>query len=141
MVDPDVIRQLQIPMHEISFAALSTTTIQGTSAAETCQVIKNLQITSLDNNFTKTLPSTYVYKSLPNASNEVALRENVAEIPGLRHLAQEFHEKKDEWPTVILIGRDCVWAQRQEQTMPTCRGTPVCTEMTRKILTLLLWPG
>ena len=128
MVDPDVIIQLHIPSREITSTTLSTTTVQGTSAAETCQVIKNLRITSLHDGVTRTLPPTYVCYSLPDASHEVASKKDVAKIPGLRHLAQLFHDKKDELPTIILIGRDCVWAQQQEQTMPTHETDPIATK-------------
>ena len=40
-------------------------------------------------------------------------KENVNSTPGLEHLAQ-FFPKKEDWPTILLIGRDCAVAQRQE---------------------------
>ena len=35
--------------------------------------------------------------------------------PGYSMFAHEFPEKKDEWETILLIGRDCMEAQWQEQ--------------------------
>ena len=66
MIDPDVITHLQIPHREITTTTLSTTTIQGTSAPETCRVINNLKIATIDNKAAVDLPSSYVYKSLPD---------------------------------------------------------------------------
>ena len=90
MIDPEVVKHLQIPAREITTTTLSTTTIQGTSAPETCRVINNLRIATIDNKAAIDLPSAYVYKSLPDMIREVPSPTDVAKIPGLTHLAQEF---------------------------------------------------
>merc|ERR1712074_178978 len=40
--------------------------------------------------------------------------EEVSSIPGLSHLAPNFPIKQ-EWPTILLLGRDCMKAQPQTQ--------------------------
>ena len=94
MVDPDVVKKLQLPNSAMYSKNLSVTTVEGTTAAEPCKVIDNLQVTDLDNHFTRTLPSTFVHKPLPDVLHEVPSQTKIAEMQGLRHLAGKFHEKK-----------------------------------------------
>ena len=60
--------------------------------------------------------------------HEVPSRTEVARIPGLKHLASKFHDKRTNWPTIILIGRDCIRAQRQKQIISTHDGHPIASD-------------
>ena len=113
IADPQIISSLQVRPSDISPTMLSTTTVQGTSPPEACQLIHGLVVTPLKGTSQIKLPSTYVHKALPNVLKEVPSQENVKSTPGLEHLAQYF-PKKEDWPTILLIGRDCAVAQRQE---------------------------
>ena len=57
------------------------------------------------------IEAAMAYK-LPDILQNVPSPEEVAAIPGLSHLAEKFPIKKD-WPTIILLGRDCMQAQPQ----------------------------
>ena len=128
MVDPHAIAQLQIPVSEMIPVTVSITTVQGTAKPERCTMIDGLTIMPLDNKFQRSLPPTFVYKPLPDALHEVPSRSTVANIPALAHLAPNFHEKKDHWSTIIIIGRDCVWAQEQEQVSSTDHTQPLASK-------------
>ena len=42
--------------------------------------------------------------------------QEVSSIPGLSHLAEKF-PSKENWPTLMLIGRDCAQSQKHLQTV------------------------
>ena len=113
MVDPSIVSALNISASDLKQTSLSTTTIQGTSNPEPCQLIAGLTISSIDGSHPIPLPSAYIYKSLPDAINEVPSKETIASIPGLQHLADQF-TPKENWQTIVLIGRDCTRAQIQK---------------------------
>ena len=45
---------------------------------------------------------------------EVPTPEEISTIPGLSHLSSKF-PKKQNWPTILLLGRDCIHAFDQMQ--------------------------
>ena len=116
LVDPGVITALEIPSSELTQTKLSTTTVQGTSPAEPCQMVHGLVVSTLKDSDPIKLPPAYAHKSLPNVLHEVPSRRIVESIPGMEHLACHFHDNEN-WSTILLIGRDCAIAQRQEQTI------------------------
>ena len=128
IVAPFVANRLRIPDHELVSAVLSITTVEGTSAPEPCKIINELTVSSIDNETNISLPPTYIYKPLPNAIDEIPAPADVAEIAGLEDLASKFHNKNNEWRTIIIIGRDCIRAQTQEQTRFATDGTPMATK-------------
>ena len=102
--------------------------MEGTSAPEPCKIVDELTVTSLDKKTSISLPPSYIYKTLPDAIHEIPAPADVTEISGLEDLAPNFYKKNDEWPTIILIGRDCIQAQTQEQTRFATDGTPMATK-------------
>ena len=111
-VYPSVIEDLRIPKGDVTPSNLITTTIQGTSASEERCIISGLVVSSLDESNEIALPDTYTC-NLPNVIKEIPSPEDISSIPGVSHLADKFPEKQD-WPTILLIGRDCMLAQTQE---------------------------
>ena len=60
-------------------------------------------------------PSKNAYvNEVPDAIEYIPTPEEVTSFPGLSHLACHFPKKK-EWPTVLLIGRDCIQSHAQTQ--------------------------
>ena len=113
MIDPSVVEMLSIKPSDMKSTNLSTTTIEGTSLPGPCKLVDGLIVSALDGSNPVHLPSTYVYKRLPSTIHEVPSRETISAIPGLNHLAKEFIPKEN-WQTLVLIGRDCTAAQLQE---------------------------
>ena len=113
-VYPNIMEDLRITEDDTTPSELITTTIQGTSMPERCHIISGLVVSSLDDDNEISLPPTYTNsKSLPNVIKEIPSPEDISSIPGVSHLAEKFPEKQD-WPTILLIGRDCMLAQTQE---------------------------
>ena len=113
-VYPNIMEDLRITEDDTTPSELITTTIQGTSMPERCHIISGLVVSSLDDDNEISLPPTYTNsKSLPNVIKEIPSPEDISSIPGVSHLADKFPEKQD-WPTILLIGRDCMLAQTQE---------------------------
>ena len=52
---------------------------------------------------------------IPDAWNQIPSRKVVEETPGYSMFAHEFPEKQEDWETILLIGRDCMEAQWQDQ--------------------------
>ena len=113
-VYPNIMEDLRITEDDTTPSELITTTIQGTSMPERCHIISGLVVSSLDDDNEISLPPAYTNsKSLPNVIKEIPSPEDISSIPGVSHLADKFPEKQD-WPTILLIGRDCMLAQTQE---------------------------
>ena len=105
-VYPNVMEDLNIAHEDANPSQLITTTIQGTSTPETCHVISGLKVSSLDETNEIFLPDTYTNtRRTPNVINEIPFPDDISSIPGLSHLASKFPKKQD-WPTILLIGRD-----------------------------------
>ena len=116
LVDPCIINALDIQPSHLSKTSLSTTTVQGTSPAQPCHLVHGLVVTPLDGTTKISLPPAYAHNSLPNVLHEVPSRDTVAATHGLEHLAPHFHNHEN-WSTILLIGRDCAIAQRQDQVL------------------------
>ena len=81
---------------------------------ERCYIISGLVVSSLEEDNEISLPPTYTNtRSLPNVIKEIPSPEDISSIPGVSHLAKKFPKKQD-WPTILLIGRDCMLAQTQD---------------------------
>ena len=113
---PPIISRLGIKKENLIPTTLAVQTIEGTARSQPCSLVEGISVQSLDRTNEITLPPTYVYKVLPQAIEEIPDRKEVEAIPGLEHLAKYFPIKQ-EWTTVILIGRNCPLAQIQEQAM------------------------
>ena len=116
LVDPCIIKALDIQTSHLSKTTLSTTTVQGTSPAQPCHLVHGLVVTPLDGTTRIPLPPAYAHNSLPNVLHEVPSRDTVAATHGLEHLAPNFYDNEN-WSTILLIGRDCAIAQWQDQVI------------------------
>ena len=61
------------------------------------------------------LPEVIMQNEIPDSLDQIPSRKEVEETPGFGMFAHEFPEKQDDWETILLIGRDCMEAQWQEQ--------------------------
>ena len=74
------------------------------------------------------LPPTYIHGTLMNCSREVPTKAQVAKMPGLDQYADNFYDDVSNFKTVILIGRNCIKAQRQRQFTDSRNQTQIVTE-------------
>ena len=114
-MDPDAARALQLPRNFLAQDTLATSTVQGESKPVPCQVIEGLYVTPLAGDIKVMLLATTIMNPLPNAIDDVPSPDDVANLPGLGRYAKHFPPKNPRWPTILLIGRDCIAAQQQEQ--------------------------
>ena len=114
LADPSIIHLLDIHQEDITPSTLSTTTVHGTSRPAKCNLINGLQVQPLDESSTIALPPIYTQKRIPQVLHEIPSKEEVYSTPGLEHLANHFPDKEN-WETIILIGRNCSQAQLQQQ--------------------------
>ena len=110
-VDPNAIATLDIDRMDKTPHAHTTATINGIAPPRQCLKIKGLVIKPLSDDAPIKLDSALTQK-LPNAIQEIPTAEEVSSIPGLSHLSPKFPTKQN-WPTILLIGRDCMKAQQQ----------------------------
>ena len=111
---PSIPKELSIPQEDLTPETHSTVTIHGFRTHEST-TIKGLLITPQNGDPSITLDSVRTVP-LPDVRNDVPTSQEVLSIPGLSHLAEKFPAKED-WPTLILIGRDCAQAQKHLQTV------------------------
>ena len=124
ILDPSAVELMGLPSEILATGNLSTTTVQGTSAPERCITVSGLRVASVNQVGDKIdLPSTYLHKSFENLHHEVPTKSQVAEMPGMEHLAEGFLQDFADLKTVLLIGRNCIAAQKQKQfTSPRNRN-------------------
>ena len=113
-VYPEVIEDLAINEKDQSPVYQTTTTIHGTHPQYHTN-IRGLLIHPLTEDTPIPLENALTQK-LPNLAENIPTPEEVASIPGLSHLSTKFPQKQN-WPTVLLIGRDCM--QVHTQSHPT----------------------
>ena len=112
-VYPNVIQDLEIEESDQIPYAFSTTTIHGPSPTKQSHIVKNLIIKPLSGDEPIVLENA-ITQELPNMTREIPTPEEVSSIPGLSHLSSKFPKKRD-WPTILLLGRDCIQALDQTQ--------------------------
>ena len=110
-VSPHIKRLLTIPESSIEASTQSVITIEGPSSPRPCEIIYNLVVSPLTGNSKIKLPPSVMQNPIPHAWNQIPSPEDVASIKGFSHLAGYFPEKDPKWPTLWLIGRDCIEAQ------------------------------
>merc|ERR1712082_405946 len=116
ILDPSAVELMGLPSDIMATGNLSTTTVQGTSAPERCITVSGLQVASVKQVGDKIeLPSAYLQKSFEDLHPDVPTKSQVMEMPGMEHLAGEFLQECADLKTVLLIGRNCIAAQRQNQ--------------------------
>ena len=111
-VYPNVTDELDIEMSDQVPTTQTTRTIQGIGSNQ-CLSIKGLLITPLTGEASIPLTNALTHE-LPSLLQDIPTPEEVSSIPGLSHLAPKFPKKQD-WPTILLLGRDCMKAQTQGQ--------------------------
>ena len=111
-VYPDVVGELGIEESDLLPTTENTITIDGISSKQ-CLKTGGLQIIPLVGETPISLKSALT-NQLPNLIRDIPTPEEVSSIPGLSHLAPKFPIKKD-WPTILLLGRDCMQAQTYNQ--------------------------
>ena len=90
-------------------------TIEGESKAKPCHVIHDLVVTPLDGQSEMVMPPAVMQNPIPDALDQVPSKRDVAHTRGYEEFSRYFPEKDANWPTLMLIGRDCMPAQWQEQ--------------------------
>ena len=127
-MDPQALDMMDMPNSQLRESSLATITVQGTSSRAPCHLINGLIVSPLEGDSSITLPPTYIQNTLPNAIDQVPSRKAVASTPGFKHLADRFPAKDVNWPTLLLIGRDCVEAQHQKQIYSKQNKDIIATE-------------
>ena len=106
---------LKLPRKALKPSRQSVITIEGESKAKPCHVINGLVVTPLDGQPGITLPPAVMQNAIPDAIAQVPSRRDVAHTRGYEEFARHFPNTNANWPTLLLIGRDCMPAQWQEQ--------------------------
>ena len=112
-VYPGVVQDLEIDEADITPTSVSSITIHGVPPPKRSLDIKGLVITPLNGKASIPLKNALTHE-IPNLIQDIPTPEEVSSIPGLSHLAAKFPEKQD-WPTILLIGRDCMKIHVQSQ--------------------------
>ena len=110
-----ILTKLDIPQEDLTPETIITTTVHGVRQSET-NIIRNLLITPLNGDPSIPLDRARTCPYLPDALHNVPSPQEVLSIPGLSHLAEKF-PAKENWPTLMLIGRDCAQSQKHLQTV------------------------
>ena len=63
--------------------------------------------------------------NLPDGRNAIPSPSEVENLPGLSHLARHFTQIDESWNTALLLGRDCMWAIRQQDYVNNDPLSPV----------------
>ena len=116
LVYPDVIEELGIAHSDISSSALTNTTIKCTTS-QMCKSVQNLVISPLSGDPPINLENALT-QNLLNVIHDIPTPSEVSSIPGLSHLSSKFPTKQN-WPTILLLGRDCMRAQVITQQVPS----------------------
>ncbi len=65
-------------------------------------------------------------ENLPNSIKEIPTHDYLLKTPGFEELKESFPEKNPQWYTIILIGRDCMWAhENAKDRKPTGSDYPI----------------
>ena len=114
-VDPLVDHILKLPRRVKKLTSHGTITIEGESSIRPCHVISGLIVTPLDGQDEIALPEVIMQNEIPDSWDQVPSPEDVSVTPGFEECSHLFPQKDPAWETILLIGRDCMAAQWQEQ--------------------------
>ena len=106
---------LRLPRQVLKNSMLGVQTIEGEAQAKPCHIVQDLVVTPLDGQPEMAMPPAVMQNPIPDALDQVPSKRDVAHTRGYEEFAQYFPEKDANWPTLMLIGRDCIPAQWQEQ--------------------------
>ena len=122
----DILSQLGVPKEEFSPAPIQVITVDRTTPVRRQRSVKGLRIAPLmDQASYVEISECIEWKNLPRAINEVATPEEVSQISELRHLEDQFPQVDPSWPTLVLLGRDCLWAMQHKQFIPPLENGPM----------------
>ena len=129
LLDTAAIETMGLPNAVLKADTLSTITVQGQSPPEPCLTVSGLRVAPL-NRSRKTidLPPTYLHKTLVSSSREVPTKSQVAGMPGFADFAEHFYDDVSNLKTIMLIGRNCILAQRQKQFTDSRNRNQIVTE-------------
>ena len=119
MLHPSAMEIMGLQQENLESVTLATTTVHGISAPERYPIVKGIQVKGMNalNRHRMEMPETYLHRSLDNFQLEVPTRDQVRQMHGLEHLADKFLNNHTDLKPIMLIGRDCIRAQRQYQTV------------------------
>ena len=114
-MDPLVKDALKLPRQVLENSMQGVVTIYGEFKAKPCHIVQDLVVTPLDGQPEMVMPPAVMQNPIPDALDQVPSRHDVAHTRGYEEFAHHFPDKDVNWPTLLLIGRDCMPAQWQEQ--------------------------
>ena len=117
-IDPIVAQKIELPQSVMRPSKQGLLTMEGEMKSKPCHVITGLVMTPMDGQPSIALPSSVMQNKIPDAWDQIPSRKDVENTHGFAKFAPYFPEKdrsKNYWPTIILIGRDCMAAQKQDQ--------------------------
>ena len=110
-VDPIVKEALKLPRQVLKNSMQGVVTIEGESKAKPCHIVHDLVVTPLDGQSEMVMPPAVMQNPIPDALDQVPSKHDVAHTRGYEEFAHHFPDKDVNWPTLLLIGRDCMLAQ------------------------------
>ena len=110
-MDPMVKDALKLPRQVLKNSMQGVVTIEGESKAKPCQIVQDLVVTPLDGQPEMVMPPAVMQNPIPDALDQVPSKRDVAHTRGYEEFAHHFPDKNVDWPTLLLIGRDCMPAQ------------------------------
>ena len=125
-ITKDAAKQLKTLDAQTTHIKNNLSTMQGVKLRHWPRV-SGLTVSHLKNCTTIPLPPDLVYEQVPQNLDEIPNPETINTIPGLEYLANKF-PKKQAWPTIALIGRDCPSAQTQQQFLGSAKDSPIVAE-------------
>ena len=111
-VYPGVVKDLKIQAQDQCPSSHIITTMHGIGQPVEDLTITGLSITPLTKD--RAIPINAFTHKIPTIAELVPSPQEVSRIPGLSHLAHKFPTRK-MWPTILLLGRDCMQVQTQDQ--------------------------
>ena len=119
MLHPSAMEIMGLQQENLDSVTLATTTVHGVSAPERYPIVRGVQVKAMNapDRHRIEMPDTYLHRSLDNFQSEVPTRGQVRQMRGLEHLADKFLNNHTDLKPIMLIGRDCIRAQRQYQTV------------------------
>ena len=129
LVDGNVLSRLEIPEQEFSSSPLSVITVDRSMLTKNYRTVKGLSVARLtDPEARFQIKECVEWKKLPSAIDELPSPEEVANFKELKHLTSQFPPVDPAWPTLMLIGRDCLWAMTHSQYIAPKGETPMAIQ-------------
>ena len=130
LVGQESIRKLSIPASSISRIHLPLNTVNGPVGASdrlnySGMMVRPIRMPGCEWNLSCCVE---IDRLLPS-NHEVPTEPEVRSIPELSHLSRDFPPAQETWDTILLIGRDNVWAMEiKKQIFPEQPGQPAAVK-------------